>query len=66
MWKMAQNSTSFYCHSFQKSITLSVIHLVLCIEIVILKLDIAGIVNEGLLVCKVLHSLRKIPVLIFF
>lgn len=38
-----------------------------CIEIIIiLMLDVAGMVNEGLLVCKVLHSLRKIPVLSFF
>lgn len=42
-----------------------VIYLMFCIEEIILKLDVAGIVNEGLLVCKVLHSLKKIPVLNF-
>lgn len=44
----------------------SVIHLMFCIEIMIMKLEVAGIVNEGILVCKMLHSLRKIPVLSFF
>lgn len=45
---------------------ISVIHLMFCIEIIILKLDVGRIVNVGLLVFKVLHSLTKILVLGFF
>lgn len=45
---------------------ISVIRLIFGIEITILKLDVAGIVNEGLLMCKVLHSLSRISVVSFF
>lgn len=65
-----ENDTKLYLlllsQLLEQNHIIPVIYLMFCLEIIILKLDVARIVNEGLLVCKMLHSLRKIPVLRFF